>query len=226
MPTPRPRVFIREFKEAAVQRIAAGEKVRWPKLSYDWWQLYERGGPEALRAPGRPRASAAGEHPRVVRDSPRGRRAHQGRAVGAAAEPGGSRVAELERKIGQQAVELDFFARALRHIKASAPPSDGRGARAPGGDRPRSALGPGHTYLRLLEEFAFLAIVLDAFSRRVIGWALELHLRASLALAALQMALTARRPPPGTRSTTPIGACNTPAPSTRRSWPSTGSSRA
>lgn len=54
------------------------------------------------------------------------------------------------------------------------------------------------TYVRLLEEFAFLAIVLDAFSRRVIGWALELHLKASLALAALQMALTARRPRPGT----------------------------
>jgi transposase InsO family protein len=54
------------------------------------------------------------------------------------------------------------------------------------------------TYVRLLEEFAFLAIVLDAFSRRVIGWALEVHLQASLALAALQMALAARRPRPGT----------------------------
>jgi transposase InsO family protein len=53
------------------------------------------------------------------------------------------------------------------------------------------------TYVRLLEEFAFLAVVLDAFSRRVVGWALELHLRAALALAALQMALAARRPPPG-----------------------------
>jgi len=54
------------------------------------------------------------------------------------------------------------------------------------------------TYVRLLEEFAFLAIVLDAFSRRVIGWALEVHLQASLALAALAMALAARRPRPGT----------------------------
>lgn len=54
------------------------------------------------------------------------------------------------------------------------------------------------TYVRLLEEFAFLAIVLDAFSRRVIGWALEIHLQASLALAALQMALAARRPRPDT----------------------------
>src|SRR5574341_870456 len=53
------------------------------------------------------------------------------------------------------------------------------------------------TYVRLLEEFAFLAVVLDAFSRRVIGWAVEAHLRAELALAALRMALTARRPPPG-----------------------------
>lgn len=54
------------------------------------------------------------------------------------------------------------------------------------------------TYVRLLEEFAFLAVVLDAFSRRVIGWALETHLQASLALAALEMALAARRPRPGT----------------------------
>jgi putative transposase len=53
------------------------------------------------------------------------------------------------------------------------------------------------TYVRLLEEYAFLAVVLDAFSRRVVGWALELHLRAALAVAALQMALAARRPPPG-----------------------------
>jgi putative transposase len=53
------------------------------------------------------------------------------------------------------------------------------------------------TYLRLLEEFAFLAVILDAFSRRVVGWALEIHLRAALAVAALQMALAARRPQPG-----------------------------
>lgn len=53
------------------------------------------------------------------------------------------------------------------------------------------------TYIRLQEEFAYLAIVLDAFSRRVIGWALETHLEASLAVAALAMALIARRPAPG-----------------------------
>jgi putative transposase len=53
------------------------------------------------------------------------------------------------------------------------------------------------TYIRLQEEFAFLAIVLDAFSRRVVGWAMEPHLQASLAVAALSMALAARRPAPG-----------------------------
>lgn len=53
------------------------------------------------------------------------------------------------------------------------------------------------TYIRMREEFAYLAVVLDAFSRRVVGWALETHLQASLAIAALNMALAARRPSPG-----------------------------
>lgn len=53
------------------------------------------------------------------------------------------------------------------------------------------------TYVRLLEEFAFLAVILDAFSRKVIGWALEDHLGASLALSALAMAIKARQPSPG-----------------------------
>ena len=50
------------------------------------------------------------------------------------------------------------------------------------------------TYIRLQEEFAYLAVVLDAFSRRVIGWAMADHLRASLAIEALNMALAERRP--------------------------------
>jgi putative transposase len=50
------------------------------------------------------------------------------------------------------------------------------------------------TYIRLQEEFAFLAVVLDAFSRTVVGWAMADHLRASLAVAALDMALKERQP--------------------------------
>jgi putative transposase len=48
------------------------------------------------------------------------------------------------------------------------------------------------TYIRLSEEFIYLAVVLDAFSRRVIGWGLASHLQASLALDALEMALRER----------------------------------
>lgn len=45
------------------------------------------------------------------------------------------------------------------------------------------------TYIRMSEEFVYLAVVLDGFSRRVIGWAMAEHLRAELALSALAMAL-------------------------------------
>lgn len=49
------------------------------------------------------------------------------------------------------------------------------------------------TYIRLLEEFVYLAVVLDAFSRRCIGWALKRYLEAELALEALRMALATRQ---------------------------------
>ena len=54
-----------------------------------------------------------------------------------------------------------------------------------GPDQSRPAVGREHHYIRLQEEFAFLAVVLDAFSRRVIGWALDTHLQASLAIGKL-----------------------------------------
>ena len=53
------------------------------------------------------------------------------------------------------------------------------------------------TYIRLDTEFVYLAVVLDAFSRRVIGWALDRTLEANLAVAALSMALLERHPAPG-----------------------------
>ena len=48
------------------------------------------------------------------------------------------------------------------------------------------------TYIRLEIEFVYLAVVLDAFSRRVIGWALDRTLEAKLTIAALEMALSRR----------------------------------
>jgi putative transposase len=53
------------------------------------------------------------------------------------------------------------------------------------------------TYVRLGEEYIYLAVVLDAYSRRVIGWALDRHLHASLALKALSMAIDSRTITPG-----------------------------
>jgi transposase InsO family protein len=53
------------------------------------------------------------------------------------------------------------------------------------------------TYVRLSEAFVYLAVVLDAYSRRVVGWSLADHLRADLALDALEMALAEREVIPG-----------------------------
>ncbi len=53
------------------------------------------------------------------------------------------------------------------------------------------------TYVRLRLEFIYLAVILDAFSRRCIGWCLDRHLRIDLALAALRMALADRAVVPG-----------------------------
>jgi putative transposase len=49
------------------------------------------------------------------------------------------------------------------------------------------------TYVRLSQAFVFLAVLLDAFSRKVIGWAMAEHLQAALALEALDMALASRK---------------------------------
>jgi putative transposase len=53
------------------------------------------------------------------------------------------------------------------------------------------------TYIRLRREFVFLAVVLDGFSRKVVGWELDRTLAARLPLAALERAIAERKPPPG-----------------------------
>ncbi len=53
------------------------------------------------------------------------------------------------------------------------------------------------TYIRLRQEFVYLAVVLDAFSRKVVGWALDRTLTARLPLLALERAITLRQPAPG-----------------------------
>jgi len=53
------------------------------------------------------------------------------------------------------------------------------------------------TYIRLETEFIYLAVILDAHSRRVVGWALDRTLEASLVITALQRALQERHAAPG-----------------------------
>jgi putative transposase len=53
------------------------------------------------------------------------------------------------------------------------------------------------TYLRTWEGWLYLAAVQDAFSRRIVGWAMAEHMRSELVVDALQMALARRRPAPG-----------------------------
>jgi putative transposase len=53
------------------------------------------------------------------------------------------------------------------------------------------------TYIRLHSEFVYLAVVLDAWSRRVVGWALDRSLGARLAVTALERAIASRHPGPG-----------------------------
>ena len=53
------------------------------------------------------------------------------------------------------------------------------------------------TYIRLRTEFVFLAVVIDRYSRKAIGWALDRSLTARVAVRALQQAIGQRQPPPG-----------------------------
>jgi putative transposase len=53
------------------------------------------------------------------------------------------------------------------------------------------------TYIRLRREFVYLAVVLDAFSRKVVGWTLDRSLASRLAVSALEQAIARRQPPPG-----------------------------
>lgn len=115
------RRFTREFKLAALARFDEAGDVRAlarelgirRELLYKWRSKYEAGGASALTTTGRPRAvpMPAAEGGEGGDDADRARR----------------RIAELERKVGQQQVELDFFREALRQVKDLSQPTGGLG---------------------------------------------------------------------------------------------------
>jgi transposase-like protein len=116
------RAFSREFKLKVVRRMLAGENVSalarelkvLRKDLYVWRDRFRSGGPEALRGPGRPRKAAPGS---VARAKP----------IASPPDAASKRIAELERKIGQQQIELDFFRQALRQVEGARRPIDGSG---------------------------------------------------------------------------------------------------
>jgi transposase len=130
MPNKSPRIFSREFKLAAVHRILAGERIAalsrelkvLRKDLYAWRDLFRAGGAMALRPLGRPRKSEATRPDRYHEAPPA-----MSEVPTSEFEVARRRIAELERKIGQQQLELDFFRQALRQVKAARRLSTGPG---------------------------------------------------------------------------------------------------
>jgi transposase len=124
------RRYGREEKLAAVKRMLAGENVFElsrelrisRKMLYEWRGKYVGGGAAALRGPGQPRKLTRGDPPPDM-DAALPLPSHAELAKARA------RIVELERKIGQQALELDFFQQALRQVGDKRWPSDGPGAK-------------------------------------------------------------------------------------------------
>ncbi|TCU22525.1 transposase [Rhizobium azibense] len=114
------RRFSREVKLAAVQRMAAGASVS--KLArelgisrkglYQWQKQFRVGGASALREGGRPQRGAAASHEQPEAGALQSSASDELlRAL--------ARIAELERLVGQQAADIDFFQRALQHVETA-----------------------------------------------------------------------------------------------------------
>src|SRR5262245_3870903 len=117
----RRRRHSREEKLAVVKRMLAGENVvalsRELNLArsdmYRWRAIYLSGGATALRGAGQPRKPVEVEPPPELDGFEQAR----------------ARIAELERTIGRQTLELDFFREALRQVREKRQPNDGPGAK-------------------------------------------------------------------------------------------------
>ncbi len=134
------RGFSREFKLAALERMISGENVSAlcrelgiPRSClYEWRDRYRVGGAIVLRGRGRmtkvealATRGASGAAPAAVASD--GVVTPRSLAESDALIRAQQRVAELERKVGQQQVDLDFFRQALRHVKARQQAAAARG---------------------------------------------------------------------------------------------------
>jgi transposase len=114
VPRKKRRSFTQAFKQSAVERMATTESIRGlareldveQRLLYHWRDQFQSGGVEGLRRVGRPSRPTAA----VIESPP---------APVDLTDPAEARrrIEELERKIGQQQLDLDFFRTALRHVR-------------------------------------------------------------------------------------------------------------
>jgi transposase len=104
----RKRRFTREFKLGALAKLEQASSVTGladelgirREMLHKWRRAYEEGGAEALHTIGRPEGSPASKRPARPSD------------------PAADRIAELERLVGQQQADLDFFRAALQRVEA------------------------------------------------------------------------------------------------------------
>jgi transposase len=125
VPRKKRRSFTQAFKQSVVARMATAESIRGlaaelnvdSRILYHWRDRFQSGGRDALRRVGRPSRTIAAPieappSPVDVTDPADAQR----------------RIEELERKIGRQQLDLDFFRAALRHVREARPKKG-----APGG---------------------------------------------------------------------------------------------
>ena len=124
MSTNEPSRFSRDFKLDALRRMEAGENVSVlarelgvsRKSIYQWRDRYRLGGSNALRGHGRmTKAERAGHEAALTAEKQAAKAVRQTSLEELARAQ--RRIAALERKIGQQQVELDFFQQALRQVR-------------------------------------------------------------------------------------------------------------
>ena len=128
MGKPGKRYFSPEIKLEVVQRYLAGESLQSlgeaysirPTLVHQWVMVYRRNGAVSLRGLGRPSQEAVARE--LLPPS-----AGEPESLSAAQR----RIELLERKLAQQALEIDFFKHALRHFETPLPPVGRPGATAP-----------------------------------------------------------------------------------------------
>ncbi len=110
---------------------------------------------------------------------------------------GRNRVARLMRELGLSGIPRRRFKGTTTRSDHEDPVADNLLDRDFSADRPNQAWVGDITYLRTSAGWVYLAVLIDLFSRKVVGWAMADHMRTELCLAALHQAVASRQPGPG-----------------------------